>query len=220
MHHWIGRHPHYLQVFFFFYISQKKFHKGKGNIRQLVDSVFRNPQKYQYTAAFSHCIAQKKEHVFSETSTGCFLFFKFNSISGHKKSLLTLYTPTAVCIFSTLFSLHFLKCWMEELFTGFFFFLYFSEKFHKGKGNIRQLVDSVFRNPQKYQYTAAFSHCIAQKKEHVFSETSTGCFLFFKFNSISGHKKSLLTLYTPTAVCIFSTLFSLHFLKCWMEEFV
>ena len=32
--------------------------------------------------------------------------------------------------------------------------------------------------------------------------------------------KTLLTLYTLTSVCIFSILFSIHFLKCWMGEFV
>ena len=30
----------------------------------------------------------------------------------------------------------------------------------------------------------------------------------------------LLTLYTPTLVCIFSTLFFIHFPRCWQGEFV
>ena len=32
-------------------------------------------------------------------------------------------------------------------------------------------------------------------------------------------KKVLLTLYTQTSVCIFSILFSRHFLRCWQGEF-
>ena len=57
------------------------------------------------------------------------------------------------------------------------------------------------------------------------SFTSENCLLYYggKTQSISGqfyYFTEMLTLYTLTWICIFFTLFFIHFLRCWQGEFV
>ena len=55
----------------------------------------------------------------------------------------------------------------------------------------------------------------------IYPENESGDFAWFSFlRDLRGCCPEELSLYIPTSVCIFSKLFSMHFLGCWQGEFV
>ena len=98
----------------FSYISQKNSTKAKEISGSWLTVFLETPKKFKYIAAFCHC-TQKKGTCFQRNLDKLFFFCLNSTVSqAINITLLTLYTPTPVCIFSILFSIHFLKCWMGE----------------------------------------------------------------------------------------------------------